>query len=148
MACCTVRIFYATAYLALQYVCTSISGRKLRTLHRVAHDASAIVPVKKGRKRKDGEGKARCLEKRAVSPSMLLSRDKAEDADMRAYRVPVIICNFLPQLGFSAWLNKKEKMFLRIYGIPKWNYMKLLMQNLGMTSHILLRRYYYIIQNF
>ena len=83
MACCTVRIFYAAAYLALQYVCTSISGRKLRTLHRVAHDAPAIVPVKTGRKRKDDEGKARCLEKRAVSPSMLLSRDKAEDADMR-----------------------------------------------------------------
>ena len=69
---------------------------------RVAHDAPAIVPVKKGRKRKDGEGKAWCLEKRAVSPSMLLTRDKAEDADIRAYRVPAIVCNFLPQLGFSA----------------------------------------------
>ncbi|KYQ60361.1 Nuclear receptor subfamily 2 group F member 1-A [Trachymyrmex zeteki] len=53
---------------------------------QVVHDAPAIVPVKKGRKRKDGEGKARRLEKRAVSPSMLLSRDKdAEDADIRAY---------------------------------------------------------------
>jgi len=37
------RIHYATAYLALQYV---------HQWSRVAHDASAIAPEKKGRKRK------------------------------------------------------------------------------------------------
>lgn len=89
MACCSVHIHCATAYLALQYVRTSISGRKLHTLHWAVHDAPAIAPVRrkmKRRKRKDGwRGKSARLEKRAISPSMLLLRDKAEDADVRAY---------------------------------------------------------------
>ncbi|TGZ50894.1 Nuclear receptor subfamily 2 group F member 1-A [Temnothorax longispinosus] len=56
---------------------------------RVAHIAPAIAPEKKDEgeeERKDGwRGKSAHLEKRAVSPSMLLLRDKAEDADIRAY---------------------------------------------------------------
>lgn len=62
--------------------------RELRTLHRAAHDAPAIAPEKKDEgeeeERRLAREKLARLEKRAVSPSMLLSRDKAEDADIRA----------------------------------------------------------------
>jgi len=76
------RIHYATAYLALQYVhqWSRVAHVAPRTMHRRLHRRR-----RGGRGKKADEGKARRLEKRAVSPSMLLSRDKAEDADIRAY---------------------------------------------------------------
>lgn len=55
--------------------------RELLTLHRAVHDAPAIAPEKKDEgeeeERRLAREKLARLEKRAVSPSMLLSRDKA-----------------------------------------------------------------------
>lgn len=68
------------AYLALRYVRTSVSGR-------AAYVASSSSDCREKKDEEEEEerggwreGKAR--EKLAVSPSMLLLRDKAEDADV------------------------------------------------------------------
>lgn len=141
-------MLYRTYTLCHSVPCIAVRPYVHQWSRVAARIAPAIAPEKKdegeNEERRLARGKSAHLEKRAVSPSMLLLRDKVEDADIRAlqpvYRVLVIVCNFLPRLGFCAWLNKKRILKNIRNPMLKPDYTKFLVRCkiLVITLHILL----------